>query len=923
MRAPRVLPLVAGSPLLAWRRAVADRGLVAVCLVLVAVTAFLALAGPRYLAAAADRGVREAVADAGIEADIRADLPPTMGVLRDQVRDARLTDKLESAANDLHAVLPDVLRESTRDPEVWFRTTDLRLDTPPDAGLWSVRLAWPWSERFTGVRWVEGAEPGASPDARAEHDASATRGEELPPYVQRVEVGVTRATADALGLSVGSEVGLDGALRGDAVAVVTGIFEPVDPADDAWAGTPDVLSPVVTEAKRGDQTLLGMLLSRESAPDARTAVTDIGQTTIVRFDVVEEELTAAEAGAVGDAVASITSNPDALTLSGGRTPSVSTELDVVLREYATRLRGVTAQASLLLVGIVTVAGLALVLAARLLVTRRRALLEAERARGASVASVALRLALESVPVALVGVVLGLLGAFAVSPGPTAWTWSPVVAVVLVASVATPALGALVVARAWTGRQLPANRQDRERVLGRRRARRRTVEVTVVLLAAGATSAVRGRGLLQTQSTGVDLLLAATPALLAAGATILLLRTFPAVLGTVSRLASRRRGLVGVVAAARAAQASGLGIPLLSLTVALALVVFAGLVGASVSHGQERASIEQVGADVLVEGDGAVTRGLADAVRTQDGVEAAAVGSIIGSRKLNGDGGEAMTLVALEAAEYDRVRAAVDPEYGGEIGELAGTGPDGPNAVVSPALRAESRVAGVRLFDGEQFVTFEPVGSTSFSHGQRPVVVVDLDTYDPVTELEIELDALWVAGPGAAAAVDRALADAGPGELTVTVRTDHLAQARSSALVQGLQQLLLLTSLVLALFAAVTLVLTVVATAPERGRTLSALRTLGLDARGARLVTLGELSPLVLSAVLAGGLIGAAVPVVLTSALGLRRVTGELGSTALVVTAQPFALGLGTAVLALAVSVAAEAAVRRRDRLGDVLRVGDR
>jgi putative ABC transport system permease protein len=89
------------------------------------------------------------------------------------------------------------------------------------------------------------------------------------------------------------------------------------------------------------------------------------------------------------------------------------------------------------------------------------------------------------------------------------------------------------------------------------------------------------------------------------------------------------------------------------------------------------------------------------------------------------------------------------------------------------------------------------------------------------------------------------------------------------------------------------------------------------------VTLGELSPLVGAAVLAGALIGVAVPVLLTSALGLRRVTGELGTTALVVTPLPFALAVGVAVLALLVSVAAEAAVRRRDRLGDVLRVGDR
>lgn len=924
MRAPRVLPLVAGSPLLARRRAVADRGLVAVCLALVAVTAFLALAGPRYLVESADRGVRQAVTEAGSRGDVLAEMPPAMGTVREGVRDPRLADKLESAANDLRAVLPDELRATVQEPVLSFHSTDLSLAAPPQTGLWALRLGWVWSERSAGVRWVEGAEPGASPDVRAEYAAEReAAGYDAPVELrpQRVEVGVTRATADVLGVSVGSEIGLAGAVRDEAVAVVTGIFEPVDAAEDTWAGAPELLEPVVRQAKRGDHTTTGLLLSRESIADARSALPASGHRTIVRLAVDVPALTAARAGAVADDVASITANPEQLALSGGRTLAVSTGLDEVLGEFATRLRGVTAQASLLLVGIVTVAGLALVLAARLLVTRRRTLLEAERARGASVASVALRLLLESVPVTLVGLVLGLVAALLATPGPTAVVWGPAIAVAVVAVLATPVLGAALVARAWTGRQLPANRQDRERVLGRRRAQRRTAEVTVVVLAAGAASAVRGRGLLQTQTSGVDLLLAATPALLAAGATILVLRAFPVVLGAIGRLAARRRGLVGVVAAARAAQAAGLGVPLLSLTVALALVVFAGLTAATVGVGQERASIEQVGADVLVEGG--VTRELANEVLRQDGVDSAALGTTIGTRRLNGDGGEIVTLVLLESAAYERVRAAVDPRYGGELAGLDGAGTDGPRVLVSPSLRAETDVAGARVYDGEQRVVLDVVGNTAMTFGPEPVVVADLGTYTAATEVPLAQDTLWVSGPGAPAAVERAIVEVEAVDVDVTVRADRLASERSSALVRALQQLLLLTSLVLAMFAAVTLVLTVVATAPERGRTLSALRTLGLDARGARLVTLGELSPLVGAAVLSGALIGVAVPVVLTSALGLRRVTGELGTTELVVTPLPFALAVGVAVLALLVSVVAEAAVRRRDRLGDVLRVGDR
>ena len=97
------------------------------------------------------------------------------------------------------------------------------------------------------------------------------------------------------------------------------------------------------------------------------------------------------------------------------------------------------------------------------------------------------------------------------------------------------------AGAWTGRRLPANRADRERVLGRRRARRLTAELALVAIAAAALVSARGRGLVQTATGGVDLLLAATPVLLAGAATVLLARALPPLLRGLSGLAARRRG----------------------------------------------------------------------------------------------------------------------------------------------------------------------------------------------------------------------------------------------------------------------------------------------------------------------------------------------------------------------------------------------
>ena len=137
-------------------------------------------------------------------------------------------------------------------------------------------------------------------------------------------------------------------------------------------------------------------------------------------------------------------------------------------------------------------------------------------------------------------------------------------------------------------------------------------------------------------------------------------------------------------------------------------------------------------------------------------------------------------------------------------------------------------------------------------------------------------------------------------------------------------LLVAVGIALAGYAAVALVLTVVATSRERGRTLSALRTLGLDARTARAMTFGELAPLAVAALVAGTAVGIAVPWMLTGALGLDLVTGAAEATTLQVTWVPI---VGAAVVVLASlarrRASVESAVRRRDRLGEVLRVGER
>jgi putative ABC transport system permease protein len=125
----------------------------------------------------------------------------------------------------------------------------------------------------------------------------------------------------------------------------------------------------------------------------------------------------------------------------------------------------------------------------------------------------------------------------------------------------------------------------------------------------------------------------------------------------------------------------------------------------------------------------------------------------------------------------------------------------------------------------------------------------------------------------------------------------------------------------AVLALLAVALSVLADAPGRGRTLSRLRTMGLSTRQGRRLLVYELVPLIGVAVLAGGLVGVALPGLLGPALGLDAFTAGLPAGTRVSPWLPVA-ALLLVVAALAVAVTVESLVNRRMRLGEVLRLGE-
>ncbi|PJI94677.1 FtsX-like permease family protein [Luteimicrobium subarcticum] len=952
----RLRATTADALLVPRRRAGADIGLLALAATLLAATVALALLMPRVLLRSADDAAHGMVAAAGHDADVVVE-PGGPVTSDDDPGSADGTDAALGLQDDANAV-GDNLTGAVGDlyaPAVSSITsqpaTATRTDASGAAHHLSTRLAYVTDGTSTTppVRWVAGSAPAVVPV----HETSGQDVDDDAAVVHEVQVGLSSTAAHHLGIDVGTSLALTLPAHGAAThVVVSGLYTPVDPSAAVWVDHPDLLAATPPAPHATTEGTVGLLLTAGSLEDAERWYMNQSFTESLRFPVAPDTIDAGSTQSLERSFRRVFAQPHVLTQWLVSAPTVRTTLLDVLVAYDARQAAADAQSSVLVLGLAGVGALALVLAARLLVERRRTSLLAERARGASTASVALRAAVESVPLTLGAAGVGALAAWLILPDARG-SWTAAAAVAVVAALAPPVTAAALVHRAWSGRRLPANRADRRRLLGRRRARRVTAELTLVVVALAALVSVQRRGLLETRTAHVDPLLAATPLLLAVAATIVLLHVMPPVLRALSRRAQAGRGLVPVVATARAGAASGTAIPLLTLTVAVALLVFCGTTVETVRHGQEHAARSVVGAAVRV--DGPATEADVTALRQAPGVTAVAAVALSHARSLGGDSGVTADVEAVDVDAFATILRAhgwnpapgmtdLDQASDGEIPVLVSPSLAAATSAYQPEVLTRSGEVRLRVV-GEvpEGPDVEPIVPGTATTSTTPtvadgLVLVDrttLDAFDTARAADgtqaadqgeepapTTITTVWVDGPGAASAVHAAGLD-DRADLHVTTHAGWVDATRTAPLNATLVALLVGTGLALALLAALALALTVVATSGERGRTISALRTLGLDARTARSMTFGELVPLAVATLVAGTLVGIAVPGLLTRSLGLDVATGRPGTVALAVSWLPPALAVVVVGVSLVVAVRVESAARRRDRLGDVLRVGER
>jgi putative ABC transport system permease protein len=735
----------------------------------------------------------------------------------------------------------------------------------------------------------------------------------LPRSGTATEAVVTQEAATVAKLGVGDRLAVTGP-AGRVRVVIAGIVTPVDPAGPFWDDQrlESAVCPRPDDGMTVRVTLLTDLAGLDNARDAGPVAYDW------RYRLDAQQLRATDIPELSAALGTARLAPPQ------RDIVFSSGLADTLAAFDRELSGARATLAIVQAGLLaTLTGL-IVLAALLMVDRRRAEFTLLRARGGSASRVGLRTLGEALLVAPVAVAAGW-GVARLLPGEPAGSEPLVLTVLLLlALLTTPVLAA----RA---------REERGRATLRASARRLTAEGFVLLLAVLGVLLVRRRGLTGT----VDPYLVLVPVLLAAGAALVAVHVLPWPLRQVSRVTARSRGAVPFLGLARAGRGAAVNIgPLVILVVAIATGVFTAAVSGTVDSARDRATDLTVPADASVTGFGfgPSTGALLTAV---PGVTGAAPLLVAGGAPLTAASGrrfQAQLLVA-DGAAVARMPAALSAATAG------GPAP----VVVSPAVAAELGAGGSVSIQGRSYdvrVAAVVDALPGLGVGARRFIAVDRRALAVPEAQPLVPNRFLVSGADFDPAAVRRAADAGQREyylglLRRTINADATevsdaqlplraqvttwAGHRRSLEDSGANAVLSFSYTAgaagSALLALLAVGLSVLADAPGRGRTLSRLRTMGLSARQGRSLLVYELAPLIGVAVLAGGLVGVLLPRLLGPALGLETFTAGLSAGTRVSPWLPLvALLLVAAALALAVTV--ESLVNRRMRLGEALRLGE-
>ena len=921
-----------GMWLLVRRRLWRDRWLVVSSALVVALATLLALSGPELVARTIDDGASDAVTAAGPKSDITVTVPVgnPNGDNVSSIKGLAVED-FAKLGETVVGNLPHRTASVVKDYDSWVLSTEAPLGWTASADAVAQQAASggeltksPRVGDYFQFGYSEQAEvtlvAGALPADPPKQEDSTGVGAVVPP----TQIAISQEVADALELTIGDRVQVTTSAGESLVLEVSGIVAAKDPGASIWQRFPEFSAPLVAKGGAGPNLRRGTIIVSQATFEGISSSLRTPFSGYVRITIDPDQMTLSLAKAIAGELKDLPTNPRQLVgATAGVNVNVETGLGDALAEYPPRARAALAQMSIIIAGVVSVAAVVIALMASLLLTRRENDISLERARGSSVLSTSLRLLLESLVVTVAGLAIGIAGASLLTPGvPTSSGLLRVVA--LVAALSSPVLGALTARRMWTGKREAANRQDRAKVNKARRARRLTLEVLALIVATVAVVSLRGRGVLQTATQGIDPFLAATPVLVSLGVVVIVVRLYPLPMRLIQFFAKRTRGVAGVITLAKSREAIQV-LPLLGLTLAISIAVSGGLLVSSVQAGQEQASWDRVGADVRIES--AVTDEQAAALEAK-GLTVSRGLSKPNATLAFGEEYSEGYLLAMDK-NYPKILTMAGAEGVDSIQKMydaaAAMAPGDP----IPALASQEIIdvdvhADASVYVGRVYVPFTIIGVADVTPvgwaGPGPYLIMPAEPLFATTfDVPVAMNIAFVSGPGAAQAV---AADKSIDQATVITREGWLAAVQDSALIGGVQRAIGIAVLAVGLLAAVALLVTILRGVRERGRALSMLRTQGMGFRYGWWLALAELAPLTLAAVIGGAVGGVAIMWLLGDTLGLKLLSGGLSDPPLVANWTFLAILGGGILVLLFLAVAAEVLAHRRNKLSEVLRWGE-
>jgi len=767
-----------------------------------------------------------------------------------------------------------------------------------------------------------------------------------------LQVVMTQLTATTLGVHAGSTFVMTGPelpSTGEVTSitvVVTGIVVPVDSSSSFWGVDPSVLAAVLQGPPGGRYWAGGVMTGPDEANELQSYLGSRNLRMEWVFPVDVGALGGQQAQPLSDALDKIDTETPAL--SGpvqlvASTLTVSSNLLFSLNAFIATAQLADTLLWLLYVSL-TVAGLAvLLLAARMVALRRSAEITVIRARGASLAQIAVGTgrdaALLCVPAAVIAAaaaVLAVPGAGSARGAGSAGGWWPPIAVVAVAVLA-PAL-----AVAWR------HRLPRRRVAGSPRQQsgtRLVIEGTLVAAAVAGIVVFRDQG--AQAGSGVNLYTASAPVLVVIPAVIVVLRLYPLVLrGLLRALArtSRAPEFLGLARASRTALTPAL--PAFALILALTVAAFAGMVRDAVINGEVAASWQKVGADATVTpadtaGNLAISPAAARAVAAVAGVTQAA--EVVNEFWTTPAGGQ-VSVLAVDPASYAGLVARTPGFPQVPAGLLA---PPGQAAAPQPVLvspqaaailgapgqgsaasqRSAADQGGVTLSTRQaplrpvQVRVAGVISSTPALPAGGAFVIMPLAAIKPAASAPgpVPVNEMLLTGSIDQAQLAAVVRHTLPGGV-VTFRSDVLSALTSGPLQHGAFALFSLAVVVAAIFGLAVMLLELALGAPERQATQSRLASMGLSEGQRAWVVAVEVLPAVIAAAVAAWACALALPPLLAPELNLSVFTGS--SVTVKLGADVASVAVPVAGLAVLAAVALGVEIRSgRRRVAASLRTG--